>query len=172
MQTNHYKNDFKNDIHYYFFADISFAFIYFETLARRYAILQDIYYEKFHKNVAQQRSRQQVTASKNKSPKACQEGKKMDINGHFSENHASGHIRKSRVSPILVGWKHAEAKGHSIPIVRNNHRGDFHRIISHLLRFSSIVCTYYYQSVIIFLPIQLNLVVWLLSYAGTLFVNY
>ena len=53
----------------------------------------------------------------------------MDI---FQENHASGHIRKSRVSPILVGWKHAEAKGHSIPIVRNNHRGDFHRIISHL----------------------------------------
>ena len=76
--------------------------------------------------------------------KHARKEKKMDINGHFSENHASGHIRKSRVSPILVGWKHAEAKGHSIPIVRNNHRGDFHRIISHLLRFSSIVCTYYY----------------------------
>ena len=75
-----------------------------------------------------------MTASKNKSPKACQEGKKMDINGHFSENHASGHIRKSRVSPILVGWKHAEAKGHSIPIVRNNHR-DFHHFLFDALIF-------------------------------------
>ena len=72
----------------------------------------------------------------------------MDI---FQENHASGHIRKSRVSPILVGWKHAEAKGHSIPIVRNNHWEDFHRIILHLLRFSSIVNST--TSVIIFLPI-------------------
>ena len=72
----------------------------------------------------------------------------MDINGHFSENHASGHIRKSRVSPILVGWKHAEAKGHSIPIVRNNHR-DFHHFSFDLI----FIPFLYIVHSVIFLPI-------------------
>ena len=143
MQTKHYKNDFKNDIHY-FFADISFAFIYFETLARRYAILQDIYYEKFHKNVAQQRSRQQVTASKNKSPKACQEGKKMDINGHFSRKPCLRTYQKITCEPN-ISW--LEACRSKRPLNSYRPEQSLRRLSSNHFTFAQIFkyCKQYYQ---------------------------